>query len=128
MLGDAHVYNIHVEPLHEQLQNIPKPFPVCLSSASLLSSLVSGDHHLAWIYWFFSMPNRAIVHAYQMRLYKLICAYEILIGLVNLWGKASVNPCVEYMHTLTWHIMKFQLTEILNVLWIFIGSVCKSKL
>jgi hypothetical protein len=30
-----------------------------------------------------------------MRLYKLICAYEILIGLVNLWGKASVNPCVR---------------------------------
>jgi hypothetical protein len=30
-----------------------------------------------------------------MRLYKLICAYEIRIGLVNLWGKASVNPCVR---------------------------------
>jgi hypothetical protein len=100
VLGDAHVYKNHVEPLQEQLQNIPKPFPVCLSSASLLSSLVSVE--------FFLCP---IVHAYQMRLYKLICAYEILIGLVNLWGKASVNPCVEYMHTLTWHIMKFQLTE-----------------
>jgi hypothetical protein len=63
------------------------------------------------------MPNRAIVHAYQMRLYKLICAYEILIGLVNLWGKAS-----------TWHMMEFQLTGFLNVLWIFIGSVCKKLL
>jgi thymidylate synthase len=26
-LGDAHVYNTHVEPLKEQLQREPKPFP-----------------------------------------------------------------------------------------------------
>ncbi|KAG0568729.1 hypothetical protein KC19_6G041600 [Ceratodon purpureus] len=27
VLGDAHVYKNHVEPLQEQLKNIPKPFP-----------------------------------------------------------------------------------------------------
>jgi dihydrofolate reductase/thymidylate synthase len=28
VLGDAHVYKNHVEPLQAQLKNIPKPFPV----------------------------------------------------------------------------------------------------
>ena len=28
VLGDAHVYANHVEPLKEQLQNAPRPFPV----------------------------------------------------------------------------------------------------
>ncbi len=28
VLGDAHVYANHVEPLKEQLQNSPRPFPV----------------------------------------------------------------------------------------------------
>ncbi|KAI5060259.1 hypothetical protein GOP47_0024679 [Adiantum capillus-veneris] len=28
VLGDAHVYKNHVEPLEQQLKNIPKPFPV----------------------------------------------------------------------------------------------------
>ncbi|XP_020524766.1 putative bifunctional dihydrofolate reductase-thymidylate synthase isoform X2 [Amborella trichopoda] len=28
VLGDAHVYRTHVRPLLEQLQNLPKPFPV----------------------------------------------------------------------------------------------------
>ena len=28
VLGDAHVYANHVEPLKEQLQNVPRPFPV----------------------------------------------------------------------------------------------------
>jgi len=28
MLGDTHVYKTHVIPLKEQLQRIPKPFPV----------------------------------------------------------------------------------------------------
>lgn len=28
VLGDAHVYANHVDPLKEQLQNTPRPFPV----------------------------------------------------------------------------------------------------
>lgn len=28
VLGDAHVYANHVEPLQQQLQNSPRPFPV----------------------------------------------------------------------------------------------------
>ncbi len=28
VLGDAHVYTNHVEPLQQQLQNEPRPFPV----------------------------------------------------------------------------------------------------
>jgi dihydrofolate reductase/thymidylate synthase len=28
VLGDAHVYKNHVEPLQAQLKNTPKPFPV----------------------------------------------------------------------------------------------------
>ena len=28
VLGDAHVYKNHVDPLQEQLKNTPKPFPV----------------------------------------------------------------------------------------------------
>ena len=28
VLGDAHVYTNHIEPLKEQLQNQPRPFPV----------------------------------------------------------------------------------------------------
>ena len=30
VLGDAHVYANHVDPLKEQLQNAPRPFPVRL--------------------------------------------------------------------------------------------------
>ncbi len=30
VLGDAHVYTNHVEPLKQQLQNQPRPFPVGL--------------------------------------------------------------------------------------------------
>jgi dihydrofolate reductase/thymidylate synthase len=38
VLGDAHVYKNHVDPLQEQLKNTPKPFPVeyllpCLSNS-----------------------------------------------------------------------------------------------
>lgn len=29
VLGDAHVYLNHVEPLREQLLRSPRPFPVC---------------------------------------------------------------------------------------------------
>ncbi|KAL9251443.1 Bifunctional dihydrofolate reductase-thymidylate synthase-like protein [Drosera capensis] len=28
VIGDAHVYSIHIKPLQEQLRNLPKPFPV----------------------------------------------------------------------------------------------------
>uniref|UniRef100_A0A5B7AZH1 Bifunctional dihydrofolate reductase-thymidylate synthase n=1 Tax=Davidia involucrata TaxID=16924 RepID=A0A5B7AZH1_DAVIN len=28
VIGDAHVYNTHVRPLQEQLQKLPKPFPI----------------------------------------------------------------------------------------------------
>ncbi|GAB2267329.1 Bifunctional dihydrofolate reductase-thymidylate synthase 1 [Dionaea muscipula] len=28
VIGDAHVYSTHINPLQEQLQNLPKPFPV----------------------------------------------------------------------------------------------------
>lgn len=28
VLGDAHVYTNHVDPLKEQLKNSPRPFPV----------------------------------------------------------------------------------------------------
>lgn len=41
VLGDAHVYKNHVEPLQEQLRNVPKPFPV--------SYLASEDVFLAYI-------------------------------------------------------------------------------
>ena len=27
MLGDAHVYSNHIEPLQEQLKRVPHPFP-----------------------------------------------------------------------------------------------------
>lgn len=30
VIGDAHVYRNHIEPLQEQLQNLPKPFPVSI--------------------------------------------------------------------------------------------------
>lgn len=32
VLGDAHVYTNHVEPLKEQLKNQPRPFPVRLKA------------------------------------------------------------------------------------------------
>ena len=35
VLGDAHVYANHVEPLKEQLKNVPRHFPVSGSLALL---------------------------------------------------------------------------------------------
>ena len=34
VLGDAHVYANHVDPLREQLKNHPRPFPVSSCTAS----------------------------------------------------------------------------------------------
>ena len=38
VLGDAHVYANHVEPLKEQLQNLPRPFPVSPLSIPKIAS------------------------------------------------------------------------------------------
>lgn len=42
VLGDAHVYANHVEPLKEQMQNPPRPFPVSKTQ------LVRQMHSLCW--------------------------------------------------------------------------------
>ena len=34
VLGDAHVYANHVDPLKEQLKNAPRPFPVRILPAT----------------------------------------------------------------------------------------------
>ena len=34
VLGDAHVYENHVDPLTEQLKNTPRPFPVSVLQGS----------------------------------------------------------------------------------------------
>lgn len=36
VIGDAHVYRNHVRPLEEQLQKLPKPFPVSIIIDRLL--------------------------------------------------------------------------------------------
>lgn len=36
VLGDAHVYANHVEPLKQQLQNVPRHFPVRSSLACFI--------------------------------------------------------------------------------------------
>jgi thymidylate synthase len=35
VLGDAHVYNNHVEPLREQLERRPRPFPKLIVDSSV---------------------------------------------------------------------------------------------
>ena len=39
VLGDAHVYANHVDPLKEQLKNPPRPFPVSRFSSSVQAHL-----------------------------------------------------------------------------------------
>lgn len=48
VLGDAHVYKNHVEPLQEQLKNVPKPFPrVQIKTANRdIDSFVAADFEL----------------------------------------------------------------------------------
>ena len=41
VLGDAHVYANHVEPLKEQVQNVPRPFPVSPLSPPKIASCSS---------------------------------------------------------------------------------------
>lgn len=40
VLGDAHVYTNHVEPLKEQLKNQPRPFPVSTRKLLPLSGVL----------------------------------------------------------------------------------------
>lgn len=51
VLGDAHVYTNHIEPLQEQLQNQPRPFPVSLQLLDV-NAVHNWDAHigvnLAW--------------------------------------------------------------------------------
>ena len=50
VLGDAHVYSNHVEPLKEQLEKMPRPFPVRLTNSAQLWplerwGLIHSKHH-----------------------------------------------------------------------------------
>lgn len=44
IIGDAHVYNTHIRPLQQQLQKLPKPFPVSRTASRKL--LVAYDECL----------------------------------------------------------------------------------
>ncbi|KAH7287929.1 hypothetical protein KP509_31G003600 [Ceratopteris richardii] len=48
VLGDAHVYKSHVEPLKEQLKNTPRPFPVLKINTTEkdIDKLTAGDFEL----------------------------------------------------------------------------------
>lgn len=48
VLGDAHVYKNHVEPLEQQLKNIPKPFPVLKINTTNkdIDALMASDFEL----------------------------------------------------------------------------------
>ncbi|KAK6946274.1 Dihydrofolate reductase domain, partial [Dillenia turbinata] len=48
VLGDAHVYRTHVRPLEEQLQKLPKPFPILKinSQKKNIDSFVASDFKL----------------------------------------------------------------------------------
>ena len=41
VLGDAHVYANHIDPLKEQLKNTPRPFPVRVLHESKVHSVAS---------------------------------------------------------------------------------------
>ncbi|KAG6711673.1 hypothetical protein I3842_05G067200 [Carya illinoinensis] len=48
VIGDAHVYRTHVRPLQEQLQKLPKPFPILRINPERknIESFVAGDFKL----------------------------------------------------------------------------------
>ncbi|XP_019454195.1 PREDICTED: bifunctional dihydrofolate reductase-thymidylate synthase-like [Lupinus angustifolius] len=48
VIGDAHVYSNHVRPLQEQLQNLPKPFPILKINPKKkdIDSFVAADFKL----------------------------------------------------------------------------------
>uniref|UniRef100_A0A5B7AZB7 Bifunctional dihydrofolate reductase-thymidylate synthase n=1 Tax=Davidia involucrata TaxID=16924 RepID=A0A5B7AZB7_DAVIN len=48
VIGDAHVYNTHVRPLQEQLQKLPKPFPILKINPQKkdIDSFVAADFEL----------------------------------------------------------------------------------
>jgi len=51
VLGDAHVYANHVEPLREQLKNQPRPFPVCPCCphcSAMRADLLFGHATVSW--------------------------------------------------------------------------------
>uniref|UniRef100_A0A803LJK0 DHFR domain-containing protein n=1 Tax=Chenopodium quinoa TaxID=63459 RepID=A0A803LJK0_CHEQI len=45
VIGDTHVYRNHIEPLQEQLQNLPKPFPINTQKKNI-DSFVATDFEL----------------------------------------------------------------------------------
>ncbi|GAU47467.1 hypothetical protein TSUD_90350 [Trifolium subterraneum] len=47
VIGDAHVYRNHVKPLQEQLQNLPKPFPILkINPKKDIDSFAAADFKL----------------------------------------------------------------------------------
>ena len=51
VLGDAHVYTNHVQPLKEQLQNQPRPFPVSPAPPApvlrqIITAIMPCCHHV----------------------------------------------------------------------------------
>ena len=46
VMGDAHVYADHVEPLQQQLKQQPFPFPVCFSMQHLDADTIM--HRPSW--------------------------------------------------------------------------------
>lgn len=62
VLGDAHVYSNHIEPLEEQLKNVPRPFPV---SYYTFVSILFGRRNVEALYFVLcrnsgSIPKRWI--------------------------------------------------------------------
>ena len=47
VLGDAHVYANHVQPLKEQLKNHPRPFPVSILGSTTDYRVKSLQHSCA---------------------------------------------------------------------------------
>jgi len=64
VLGDAHVYANHVDPLKEQLKNHPRPFPVRTEHGALNAGCLALQSHAASI-WMRPLPKivRHFVHS-----------------------------------------------------------------